>query len=115
MKLEKGFTLVEVLIAATIVGISISILVSGFTEVNDTLFKGAEYSYLSTFAATKLRAVINGIELSYSGYVDYQGRSYQWYIETEYLDSENLSRLKLTIQSPQKRNIYSIQRLVWAN
>lgn len=115
MRLEAGFTLLEVLIAVTIVGISISILVSGFTEVNDTLLKGQEYTYMASFAETKLKAVINGIELSYSGYFDYQGRTYQWYIETEYLDTKNLERLKLTIQSPQKRAIYSTKRLLWLN
>mgnify|MGYP006270900457 CR=1 FL=1 len=115
MRYEEGFTLLEVVIAMTIVGISISILVTGFSEVNDTLIKGQEYTYLAAFAETKLREVINGLELSYSGYFNYQGAVYQWYLETEYLTAKNLSRLKLTIQSPQQKDIYSIKRIVWIN
>ena len=115
MKLEQGFTLLEVLIAVTIVGISISILVTGFSEVNDTLIKSQEYTYAASFAETKLREVINGLELSYSGYFNYQGAVYQWYIDTEYLTARNLERLKLTIQSPRKRKIYSIERVVWVD
>ena len=113
MKQEQGFTLLEVVIALTIVGISIAILVTGFSEVNDTLIKGQEYTYLATVADTKLREVINGLELSYSGYFSYQGAVYQWYIETEYLRAKNLARLKLTVQSPQQRDIYTIKRIVW--
>lgn len=110
---EEAFTLLEVLIAVTILGISISILVSGFNEVSDTLIHTGNYSYLASFAETKLREVINGVELSYSGYFAYQGQTYQWYIETEYLETRRLERLKLTIQSPQKRDIYSRERLLW--
>ncbi|MBM7623785.1 prepilin-type N-terminal cleavage/methylation domain-containing protein [Sporohalobacter salinus] len=113
MRFEKGFTLLEVLIAMTILGISISILVSGFSEVSDSIIKGQEYTYLSTFANSKLREVAIGLELSYSGYVDYQGQSYRWYINTSYPEERNLEKLELIIQSPTGNQVYSVERLIW--
>jgi len=113
MKLKSGFTLLEVLIAMTILGISISILVAGFSEVSDSLVKGQDYTYLSTFATTKLTEVATGMELSYSGYLDYQEMTYQWYIDTHYKEDENIEQLELIIESRQGNQLYSLKRAVW--
>lgn len=113
---EEGFTLLEVLIAMVIMGISFSILVHGFIQVNAGIESNQNYTYVSSWAVAKINELASGIELNNHGQFKYQEEIYDWSVEEYYLD-DNIKKMVLKIEWEENTRMkhYSLTRLVIRN
>lgn len=64
---ESAFTLIEILIAITIVGISFVVIIDGYISLSSLIQQMKEYQLISTFANNKLNQVIQKIEPGSAG------------------------------------------------
>lgn len=96
MSNEKGFTLIEVLIALVILGISFTILVDGYRTIMDSSKRNIDYQIAAKWSEDKLIKIVNGVELDRNGYFEENDKEYRWWVEENYLD-DNITKLDLVI------------------
>ncbi len=113
MKKEEGFTLLEVLIALVILGIGFAILTQGYITINDGMDRNQNYSFISSWAGSKLNEITAGIELNTHGSFTYRDIVYNWWTEENYLD-EGLKEIRLIVEEYGRgdRGRYSLTRLI---
>ncbi|MCK4257728.1 MAG: type II secretion system protein [Halanaerobiales bacterium] len=66
-KKEAGFTLIEILIAVTIVGISFVVIMKGYMALTGLVQQMGEYQRVSSFASLKIDQVIQKVNDSTIG------------------------------------------------
>ncbi|TDX53278.1 type IV pilus modification PilV family protein [Orenia marismortui] len=110
---KEGFTLIEVLIAMVILGVGFSILIQGFMEVNDGLETNKNYTYVSSWAESKLKEIALGIDLNNHGTFQSQSLNYRWSTE-EKIITQKLKKLILRVQwqEDDKSKSYSLSRYI---
>lgn len=110
---QDGFTLIEVLIAVTILGIGFAVLINGFTGVLVSNERSSDYLYVVSWADKKLIKVTNDIELNRHGSFEYKNKRFDWWIEEGYLETD-LKKITLKVEWKLKNNTvtYSQERLV---
>lgn len=113
MNNQDGFTLIEVLIAVTILGIGFAVLINGFTGVLVSNERSSDYLYVVSWADKKLIKVTNDIELNRHGSFEYKNKRFDWWIEEGYLETD-LKKITLKVEWKLKNNTvtYSQERLV---
>ncbi|OCL27227.1 hypothetical protein U472_07085 [Orenia metallireducens] len=104
--MNRGFTLIEVLIAMVILGISLSILIHGFMSINDGIERRRDYTYIASWADGKFDEIVSGIELATHGDFLYKGNLCYWKLEEDYID-EGIRGLKLIIRWKGSKGEYS--------
>ncbi|PRX30487.1 prepilin-type N-terminal cleavage/methylation domain-containing protein [Orenia metallireducens] len=104
--MDRGFTLIEVLIAMLILGISLSILVQGFMGVNDGIERRRDYTYMASWSESKLNEIVSGVELATHGDFLYKGNLCSWSLEEDYID-EGVRGLKLIVRWLGSKGEYS--------
>ena len=110
---QKGFTLIEDLIALLILGIGASVLISGFVAVAEGNQKVNNKLFVSYWAESKLNEIIAEIDYNYHGTFQYENKVYQWWVKEQYLD-DNMMQLVLKVewQGKSRTKKYSISRNV---
>lgn len=63
----KGFTLIEILVAVTIVGISFAVIVDGYMSMSRLVQQMKEYQLASSFAREKMNNLVQKIDRTTSG------------------------------------------------
>lgn len=63
----KGFTLIEILVAVTIVGISFAVIVDGYMSMSRLVQQMKEYQLASSFAREKMNNLVQKIDKTTSG------------------------------------------------
>lgn len=58
LKQESGFTLIEIMVAVTIVGIAFAVIVEGYLAMSGLVQQIKEYQLVSSFARQKMHQVI---------------------------------------------------------
>lgn len=113
MNNENGFTLLEVLIALIILGISFSVLIQGYTEVLGSKSFNQNYNYVLEWSVDKMIEFENKVKLSTHGQFKFKGKAFVWWIEERYYE-ENINRLTLNVswQGFNGKKNYSISRLI---
>ncbi|MEJ6951291.1 type II secretion system protein [Natronospora cellulosivora (SeqCode)] len=94
MNNEKGFTLIEVLIALVLLGISFTILVDGYRTIIDSSERNSNYHFAANWSEKKMMEIVNNLDYGYHGDFEENGIHYRWVIEEEPLGN-NLSKLNL--------------------
>ncbi|MFW5972250.1 MAG: type II secretion system protein [Bacillota bacterium] len=123
MNSEKGFTLIEVLVAVTIFGIGFAIFIEGFSIVTTTIERNRDTSYVMNWADDKIVEYINGDSHNPYGDFTYNNKYFDWNITTSRLPEdienplesrEDLRLLELRVEWPSNsgRRSYSIKRVV---
>ncbi|AZR72567.1 hypothetical protein BBF96_03705 [Anoxybacter fermentans] len=64
---NTGFTLIEIMVAVTIVGISFAVIVEGYISMSGLVQQMREYQLVSSFAKEKLNQLIHKVDLSSAG------------------------------------------------
>ncbi len=108
---EKGFTLLEVLIAVVITGISFTILAQGYSQVVNSIDRNRDYTYISSRAEDRLIKTVNDIEVNRSGSFSYAGKRYRWRTDEERI-TDVLTKIIVNIEKEDGQTIYSLSRLV---
>jgi len=110
--MDRGFTLIEVLIAMVILGISLSIFVHGFMGVNDGIERRRDYTYIASWSESKLNEIVSGSELATHGDFLYKDNLCSWSLEENYID-QGVRDLKLIVRwsGGQGEYSYSISRV----
>lgn len=116
MRRQDGFTLIEVLVAMVILGVGFSILIEGFISLNNGIKRNEDYTYIASWANSKMNKIAAGIELNRHGSFQYNGNYYNWWVEELYSE-ENLIKVKLNVEIDgiEEKNKYSITRLLVVN
>ena len=69
----KGFSLIEILVAVTIVGISFAIIVEGYVGMSRLVQQMKEYQLASSFAREKITQIVQKIDPTTAGSVTLTG------------------------------------------
>ncbi|QTL97159.1 prepilin-type N-terminal cleavage/methylation domain-containing protein [Iocasia frigidifontis] len=99
MSNEKGFTLIEVLIAMVILGISFTILIEGYRTIMASAERNRDYLLAAKWSEDKLISIVNGDDSDRRGYFEENGKEYSWWVEEKCLD-DNLIRFDLIMSWP---------------
>ena len=113
---QSGFTLMEVLIAVIIMGISFTIIMDGMMGITDNLARVKSYNYINSWAKSKLNQFTTGKNLQPHGEFKYRNQYYQWHFKKSYPDSF-LTKITLQIEwmGNDKPQTYSISTLILRN
>ena len=124
-KSSSGFTLIEVLVATAIMGISLGVLLSGFAQGHRQAFRGdmaREAAYIAESVLYGLANELESLSSSEEDVEDYPGWSYK--VEIQYLvvkmaDQEEkemevpeLKELILTVQPPYNAHPFVLTRWI---
>lgn len=109
---ERGFTLIEVLVAVIILSIGFTFIAEGFSQAMNSYERTKNYNYVIGRAEEKLIEYSNGLEYLSHGTFERENRIYDWWIEEEPLpESDNLSKIIITVEWAEGDRQYSIERL----
>lgn len=75
---DSGFTLIEILIALTIVGIACMIIVQGYISLTGLVRQIREYQLVNSFANNKLIQLVQRTDLSTTGVEDLEIMEISW-------------------------------------
>lgn len=108
MRSERGFTLVEVMVALAIVALALTAMASSMNTMIDNANTMRERTYASWIAQNKitemrLANVIPEVT-STSGEVDYAGTEWAWRAVVSETGVENLFRVDVTVSYPGDRD-----------
>ncbi|MCL4514439.1 MAG: prepilin-type N-terminal cleavage/methylation domain-containing protein [Firmicutes bacterium] len=110
---EAGFTLLEVLVAVTILGIGLTVLVEGFAAGLAVLQNTRNNSIAIILAEGKLAEVENGLVAGDSGDFAEAGEEYsrfRWTVSTEQGEPGGIRKITVTVSwdSPRGRRSYAL-------
>ena len=75
---NSGFTLIEILVALTIVGIASVIIVQGYISLTGLVRQIREYQLVNSFANNKLIQLVQRTDLSTTGVEDFENMEISW-------------------------------------
>lgn len=67
LKQGSGFTLIEIMVAVTIVGISFVVIVEGYMAMSGLIQQMKEYQLVSSFASQRITQLIQKMDVGSSG------------------------------------------------
>ncbi len=79
-KKDTGFTLIEILVAVTIVGIAFAIIAHGYISLTGLVRQIREYQVVDSFANNKLNQVVRKIDPGVIGYHDLGLMEVDWQV-----------------------------------
>jgi prepilin-type N-terminal cleavage/methylation domain-containing protein len=97
---SRGFTLIEALVAVTLVGIAISALVGGLGSLTNAYRRSIELDVLQQLAHQKLDELVGTGEWTTLSEGEFDGERYEdftWELETETTTVAGLEYLRLTV------------------
>lgn len=78
LKQESGFTLIEIMVAVVIVGISFVVIIEGYMAMSGLVQQMKEYQLVSSFASQRMNQVIQKMDISTYGTEELRNLEVTW-------------------------------------
>lgn len=97
MRYEGGFTLIEVIAAITLLGLTVSLLLGGVSQGLNVQHDAEDASFALWLCQYKLEEVASGIESMSSGRFDAPWERFSWELQSTELEFTGRKRLVVTV------------------